>query len=276
MRHAVPSLLFLLAAGCADAASVGGHASLQAIEVPGFDGSDYTNEEDMIAHGRRLSEEILDCNSCHLADYSGADFGAFIPLLDGLWATNISRTLPDFTDQELETLLREGTHPERDIYLMPSRNSQFLSDADMRALIAFLRTIEPTGQATPPPPPGFEEAVVARLPDDGWRIGEYGRKFYPNAQEEVQFYRKYRAAAVGQDYERGRYIAAAACSSCHGPGLDGYGEDAGSIIDLSRPELEADWGKSHPFDSLTASEAEAVKAYVGELASRSNKADRSP
>lgn len=249
-----------------------------------FDGADYgADEARKLAHGERVAE-LLACNSCHGPDYSGVNFGEMIPLIEGLWATNISRTLPDFSDEQLETLLREGTHPARDIYLMPSRSSQYLSDADMDALIAHLRTIAPTGEPTPIPPEGFEDAVAARLPDEYWRVKEYGRKFYPNAEEEADFYAKYRAPALGAEVERGRYIAAATCASCHGPGMDGYGEGSGStdgVVEWSDDEvvrlfnegtgkdgqvLRNEWGLGHPGANLTAAEQADVIAYIRKLA----------
>jgi cytochrome c553 len=122
-----------------------------------FDGADYSTEAEKIAHGERVAT-LLGCNACHGEDYSGVNFGEIIPIVDGLWTTNISRTLPKMSDGEIERLLREGVHPTREMYLMPSKQSQFVSERDMEALIAYLRTIEPT----PPPPPGFEEAVTAR------------------------------------------------------------------------------------------------------------------
>ncbi|WP_265570284.1 c-type cytochrome [Sphingomicrobium nitratireducens] len=278
MRIMTVPLLAALLAGCSQAAEQGATTG-----APSFDGADYATEDAKVAHGERIAD-LLGCGSCHREDYSGADFGELIPLIDGLWATNISRTLPNFSDEQLETLLREGVHPERDIYLMPSRTSQFLSEADMDALIAYLRTIEPTGEPTPVPPEGFEDAVAERLPDDAWRIEEYGRKFYPNAEEEADFYAKYRAPSLGENVERGRYIAAATCTSCHGPGLDGYGEADGpvdGVLAYSDDEFEtllvesvardgrvlkAWWGAPHEGGKLTANERMDVLSYVRALA----------
>lgn len=277
MRSA--ALLSVLALGACGEEAV----ERPAAAAPSFAGADYATDAEKVAHGRRVAD-LMGCNSCHRADYSGANFGEMIPLIEGLWATNISRTLPGFSDEQLETLLREGVHPEREIYLMPARTSQFLSEADMDALIAYLRTVPPTGNATPPPPPGFEDAVAQRLPDDYWRVKEYGRAFYPNAQEEAAFYAKYRAPSLGEETERGRYIAAATCTGCHGPGLDGYGEANGPIdaaADYSDAELErllvdsvtrdgrsvaAAWGSPHEGGKLTQDERDAVKAYVRALA----------
>src|SRR5688572_4828601 len=140
------------------------------------------------AHGKRLAM-LFGCNGCHGADYSGRDFGAAIPIVEGLWASNISRTMPAMSDVALERLLRIGAHPDREIYVMPSKQTQFLSERDMAALIAFLRTIPPVGKATPLPPAGFEAAVTARLPDDYWLTLKEGEKRgYHNAAEEVAYF----------------------------------------------------------------------------------------
>lgn len=54
----------------------------------------------------------------------------------GLWASNISLAIPAMSDAALERLLREGVHPDREIYVMPSKQTQFLSERDMAALAA--------------------------------------------------------------------------------------------------------------------------------------------
>lgn len=286
MRHWVLPPIAALVIACEPATET---RSVEAEIVPAsFDGADYTDEAARIAHGERVAD-LMGCGSCHLEDYSGANFGEMIPLIEGLWATNISQTLPEFTDEELEKLLREGVHPDREIYLMPSRTSQFLSDADMNALIAYLRTIEPTGERTPLPPEGFEDAVAKRLPDEYWRVQEYGRAFYPNAQEEAEFYAKYRAPSVGEDYERGRYIAAATCTSCHGPGLDGYGESDGPVdgvtaysgeefdrlmvesVKRDGEKIAAWWGTPHEGGKFTEAELDDVENYVRTLAQSRSK-----
>jgi mono/diheme cytochrome c family protein len=195
-----------------------------------FDGADYQDQAAKIAHGKRLATTLFGCNACHGADYAGRDFGAVIPIVKGLWASNISRAIPTMSDAVLERLLREGVHPEREIYVMPSKQTQFLSERDMAALIAFLRTIPPVGEATPLPPPGFEAAVSARLPDDYWLTKlERRKRPYHNAAEEVAFFATHRPPDLGPQLARGRMIASTLCSSCHGAALDGLGEPAGDV-----------------------------------------------
>jgi mono/diheme cytochrome c family protein len=219
------------------------------------------------------------------ADYSGRDFGAAFPIVKGLWASNISRVIPAMSDAALERLLREGVHPDREIYVMPSKQTQFLSERDMAALIAFLRTIPPVGEATPVPPAGFEAAVTARLPNDYWRTLQEGeRRGYHNAAEEVAYFAAHQPPDLGPQLARGRMIASSLCSSCHGAALDGLGEPAGDIqgalaydevafdrlltesIDRTGKRVAVEWGFGHEAQPLSAAERRDVIAYVRALA----------
>ena len=252
--------------------------------VRSFDGADYSTAAEKIAHGERLAK-LLTCNGCHGEDYSGADFGAMFPIVEGLWASNISRTLPAMSDSELERLLREGVHPSREIYVMPSKQSQFLSARDMDALIAFLRTIKPTGERTPLPPPGFEEAVTARLPDDYWRTAEDSQpRNYHNAAEEVAYFAENTVPDLGDEYAQGRLVAQTVCTSCHGAAMDGVGEPAGDIqgalefddaqfkrllrtgVGRDGKPIEMPWPVSHTPAALTDAEIAAAIAYTKALA----------
>ncbi len=258
--------------------------------APSFDGANYSTQSAKIEHGKRLAR-VFTCSGCHGEDYSGVNFGEMIPVVKGLWATNISLTLPAMSDAELETLLRKGVHPSRDeIYLMPSKQTQFLSKRDLRALIAYLRTIPPKGEPTPPPPRGFEEAVGARLPDDYWRWQHIpGQpRTYHNSAEEVAYFAANQAPRAGASAElvQGHYIASTVCSACHGAALDGRGEDAGGIeaallyddlqfnrlltdsVSRDGRQLKMEWGFGHEVYPLTESERSAVISYTRALARR--------
>ncbi len=244
-----------------------------------FDGSDYKTHEEKVLHGKRLST-LFACNDCHMQNYTGVNFGDFIPLLDGLWATNISLTMPNMSDEQLEKLLRDGTHPERDLFLMPSKTSQFLSKRDMEALIAYLRTIPEKGSPTPNPPIGFRDSVTAKLPADYWRTDEYGRPSYHTAEDEVMYYRSHSLPNLGKELLKGRLIAQTMCSSCHGASLDGIGEDAGDISNTKKYDTSSykkfltsgitvdgdtiitPFGSVHMFQFLTDNEIESVVAYM--------------
>lgn len=254
-------------------------------DVVAFDGAESADEAARIAHGKRLAT-LFSCNGCHGENYAGSNFGEAFPIVEGLWASNISRTMPLMSDVELERLLREGIYPGREIYVMPSKQTQFLSRADMAALIAFLRTIPPVGEPTPLPPEGFEAAVTARLPDDYWLTTIEGTKRnYHNAAEEVAYFAAHQPPDLGPGLARGRMIASSLCSSCHGAALDGLGEPAGDIqgalayddaafdrlltesIDRTGKRVVVEWGFGHEAQPLTAAERRDAIAYVRALAS---------
>jgi mono/diheme cytochrome c family protein len=271
--------------GCTTADDGGDAETIEPAAAPSFDGASYSTEASKVAHGERLAK-LLDCNGCHAPDYSGVNFGAMIPIVEGLWATNISLTMPDLSDAELERLLREGVHPTREMYLMPSRQSQFLSGRDMDALITFLRTIEPTGEPTPLPPPGFREAVTARLPDDYWRTTEAGQpRRYHSAAEEAAYFATNTVPDLGEELAQGRLVAQTVCTACHGAAMDGIGEPAGDIqgaleyddaqferllrdgVDRDDKLIEFEWGlEDHTPAVLTDSEIIAAIAYTRALA----------
>lgn len=285
MRCLVAGMLMLAAAGCS--APDAGTRKAEETMVPTavvFDGADYQSDSAKTAHGQRIAT-LFQCSGCHGANYSGGDFGAMFPIVKGLWASNISRTVPAMSDATLERLLREGVHPDREIYVMPSKQLQFLSAPDMAALIAFLRTIPPVGEMTPLPPAGFEAAVTARLPDDYWLTLKEGEKRgYHNSAEEVAYFAANQPPDLGPQSARGRMIASSICSSCHGAALDGLGEPAGDIqgaleyddaaldrlltesIDRTGKQVKVEWGFGHEAQPLTAAERRDVIAYVRALA----------
>ena len=285
MRHFVILLMFAAVSACEQPGIVETRPIVTATAASvTFDGGDYADEVGKLAHGKRL-DTLFGCNACHGPDHSGVNFGEMIPIVDGLWASNISREMPKLSDAQLERLLRDGIHPSREIYVMPSKQTQFLSARDMDALIAHLRTIPPTGEPTPLPPKDFEAAVTARLPDDYWRTQLEGEKRgYHNAQEEVAYFAAHRLPDLGPHLARGRVIASSLCSTCHGAELNGIGEPAGNIqgalayddaafnrlltesVDRTGKQVKVEWGFGHEAQPLTSAERRDVIAYVRALA----------
>ncbi|MBB3764109.1 c-type cytochrome [Sphingomicrobium lutaoense] len=161
-----------------------------------------------VRHGERLGT-VLGCNSCHGADYQG---GSYSDDPDGgfIFASNLTRRVSALGDRELEALLREGVHPRRDaLWYMPARTLQRLSDRDMKALIAFLRTLRPAGRDWPLPADG--PATEALL---GYGILDKG-------PAQVKRYAEHMPPDRGAALAKGRYIAAVTCAECHGAALGG-------------------------------------------------------
>lgn len=232
------------------------------------------------AHGERLSH-ILGCRGCHLPTLEGQWFNEDTPEMGKIYASNLTRALPSMSDSQLETLLRDGTHPTRgDMWIMPSEVFQRLSDADMTALIAHLRTIKPSGDPTPPP-----------------RLSEMARKAVASGKLKpvAAYVAEYKAKTLpdlGPRHAWGRYLAGATCAECHGPDLTGVPDFTPGVstpdLDIAGAYSDAELarlistgkgktprdlglmsivGKSH-FSYLTPRERAAVVAYVKARAAR--------
>lgn len=180
-----------------------------------FDGADYGDDEAAkIAHGERLSKVLL-CQGCHTPELTGIDMGEFEEPLAGITASNLTLAVPNFDDAQLEHFLRTGEHPTREpIWMMPSQIYQHLADADMAALIAYLRTLEPKGEALP----------LIEL-NEGLAAAAEAGEFKP-IPEMVAEHAATTPADLGAEHAQGRYIGMTVCAECHGAGLaDAEGVD---------------------------------------------------
>ncbi len=109
---------------------------------------------EQIARGERFA--VL-CADCHAADHQlpmeGSNFGANLPMPIGtLYAPNLTPAgeLKDWTDGEIIRAIREGVHKNgRSLIIMPSDIMHNLSDDDVQALVAYLRSQPPVEPATP-------------------------------------------------------------------------------------------------------------------------------
>jgi cytochrome c553 len=163
---------------------------------------------DLVGEGKRLTH-ILGCKGCHESNLQGAvwndepEFGTVAP-------ANLTRSVAQYTDAQLDKMIREGIRPDRSaLWEMPSEAFTHLSQTDMRALLAYLRSLPTAGPNRPRPTfgPGAQQEIKA------------GKLL--STPQKVAVERVQEPAIVGSDHERGRYIARMACGECHGPKLDG-------------------------------------------------------
>lgn len=155
------------------------------------------------AHGKRIAD-VLGCTGCHGEDLQGERFYE-------LYASNLTRDVASYTDQQLEHVLRVGVPPtRRDLWGMPSELFQHLSAPDMVALIAYLRTLEPAGLPTQPSLP-FPADVRQMIAEGKWKP----------AAATVRESKMLAPVRIGPAHDLGRYIARVTCAECHGPQLKG-------------------------------------------------------
>ena len=275
------SIMLLLAIAGLSACGSRSDSSTPAAKPLTFDGAT-GDRTAILAHGERLSH-VLGCRGCHTETLEGQWFNDDTPELGKLYASNLTRIIPKMSDLQLSALLRTGVHPTRgDLWIMPSEIFQRLSDADMNALIAHLRTVKPSG--APTPPPTFTDKAKAMI-----AAGE----LKPVAAYLAE-YRSKLPVDVGAQHALGRYIAGATCAECHGPDLKGLADFgpgistpdldiAGSYTDAEltalltigkgkgKPDLGlmTEVGKGH-FSYLTTNERAAVIGYLKARVNRPN------
>lgn len=254
------AILALALASCSEVAPT----STGDAQVAAFDGAGASDRAAREAHGERLAT-VLACNSCHGADLTGGDYGEDA---DGgfIFAPNLTRALPHLSNWQLRRLLGEGIHPKRArFYYMPAKTLQRLSRDDMGSLVAYLRSLEPTGREWPAPDEG--ESTLALV--------EMG--ILETSNDRVQAYRVHRPPEIAGAPVQGRYIASVTCAECHGPALDGGLASAPSLQSaLGRYDeaqlraLLAGHGKgelmklvaSRNLSALTDAERDALVAYL--------------
>jgi mono/diheme cytochrome c family protein len=169
-----------------------------------------------IERGRHLARAIAKCVDCHGDDLGGRDFidaGA----IGHVWAPNLTRGRGGagalLTEAQWVNAVRRGLAPDgRGLLIMPSDEYQHLTDEDLGAIIAYVRSVPPVDRAFPTS-----------------RLGPLGRALYlagkfPAVPAEAVDHTSYPPAHVeaGPTEAYGRYLAnVGGCTGCHGPGLSG-------------------------------------------------------
>jgi mono/diheme cytochrome c family protein len=163
-----------------------------------------------------LGKHIVTTRSC--ADCHGADFGGAKvvddPAAGQLHGPNITRGrggLPaSYSDQDYVRAIRHGLAQDgRALILMPSLEYTTLSDEDLGAAIAYLKTLPAVDRERGPVKPG--PAIRALMVAGQVQL----------SAEEID-HAAHRPASVtpSPTAEYGKYLAAG-CTGCHGPNLSG-------------------------------------------------------
>lgn len=159
-----------------------------------------------VAEGER--QAILHgCTSCHGATLQGQVIFDD-PAIARIRTPNITRIVPSYTDSELARLVRHGVKRDSTgLWVMPA--SSHISDADLGAIIAYLRTV-PTREGE------LGELKLRRLARLGVALGQMGPSFdSPAAHEQPTI------PNFASELDHGRYIVKSACTECHGSKLEG-------------------------------------------------------
>lgn len=170
-----------------------------------------------IARGGHLAHAVSMCVECHGEDLAGQtviDQPAFAVVS----APNLTRAGRggELTDQDFVRAIRYGLAPDgRSLVVMPSAEYYYLSDADLGAIIAYVKSV----------PAARREVKPTRYGPISRTLLALGKM--PVLQAELIDSRAARAApAPGVTVEYGAYLARS-CTGCHGPRLSGGVDPAG-------------------------------------------------
>lgn len=234
-----------------------------------FDGAGYKDDISKVIHGERLSW-VLGCKGCHGPNLQGGNVTKDDPNFGDMNAPNLTLLMASYSDAELEKVIRHGQPKDgREFWFMPVESYQFLSDADLEALIAHLRTYKPQGTQLPPIRigPGLRDQAAKGI--------------LVSSQGMLKRYRDQSPPDLGESQAYGRRLSQIICAECHNNSLQGF-EDFTPNLDIagmySAAELETllttGKGKSKPnlglmslsakdrFVKLTPGERQAIIAYV--------------
>lgn len=175
-----------------------------------FEGADYKTNAAKVAHGKRLAI-VLDCTGCHGGNFQGTNMEANNPAGEATYAPNVTLLLADYSDTELDKLVRQGVPRDgREFWWMPVESYQFLSDADLAAIIAYLRTFKPAGKPLPP----FEKNRDMQR--------EVAEGLLGDARIQIAKYRDQPPPDLGPEHAWGRQLARTTCTQCHNNALQGW------------------------------------------------------
>lgn len=170
-----------------------------------------------IEHGRHLVRAIAKCADCHAETLGGQvlldnpALGRFVPMNLTRGQGGLGSTL---TDADWVRAIRHGVgHDGRGLRIMPSRDFQYLSVADVGAIIAYAKSVPPIDNGLPANTLGPLSRVLLTM------------NKLPIFDAETTD-RTSRAPATappaGPTAEYGNYLVhTGGCAGCHGPTLSG-------------------------------------------------------
>jgi mono/diheme cytochrome c family protein len=169
-----------------------------------------------VQRGQHLVTAVGFCTDCHAADLGGKLMAD--QLLTGrLAAANLTSGVgglgANYTDADLIRAIRHGVGKNgKSLIFMPAQAFQHMSDADLAAIIAYLRTLPPVNRTLPRPRLGplFRVLHIVGFP------------LLP--AELVDHHATADTLAPSVSVAYGAYLATVGgCTACHGPQLAGGG-----------------------------------------------------
>ena len=162
-----------------------------------------------IVRGQRLVQGY-GCSDCHGKDLQGAYIEDF-----AMTSRNLTVLVKTFSDADFYRVLRYGLRPNGTSVAetMPSDAFQYMREADIADIVAYLRSLPAVGVSVPEPSYGLK--------------ARYNLLFGDGKTDVMWFALQKPALDLGPKYALGRQLAMAACGECHTTTLQGSPAPAG-------------------------------------------------
>lgn len=187
--------------------------------------------------GQRLSK-LYGCTSCHGSSFQGLRYNED-PMLVRNYAPNLTLTSRRYSDEQLAQAIRQGVCPSdgRALWNMPSPTFSTITESELAAVLAYLRSFPPSGQPTPQEGPGIRArfAIVRGMlsPSEIAPADQAPPSIQWPAPELVAAARKHPPINAGREHAWGRHLASTICSECHGSDLGGDAIEGGPDLRIA-------------------------------------------
>ncbi len=174
------------------------------------------DDQAAIARGEHLTQHIAVCVDCHGENFGGG-YVVDDPVIGTVTAPNLTTGQGglggSLTDADIARILRTGVLPDgKSLRVMPVEDYVNLSQSDLEAIIAYIRSLPPVDsdwKATTLGPLGRVLNFAGQLPINSADLVKQEAKLGSTVPE-------------GVTIEYGHYLAnTSGCTGCHGPGLSG-------------------------------------------------------
>lgn len=192
--------------------------------------------ETPVERGSYLVNTILTCGNCHSPKgppqaIAGKDFSGGLSWDEPPFKVTAPNITPDketgignYTDAQLKAVLRKGVKPSGVpvAMVMPSGFYEIMTERDMNAVVAYLRSLKPVKNKVPDP--------IYKMPQ--------GHPVPPGAEK------PYTEAMLTDKVKKGFYLATIGhCMECHTP-MGARGRDFEGRLGAGGFEFPGPWGKS--------------------------------
>ena len=193
-------------------------------------------QSDLVKRGDYLVNTIMTCGNCHSpkgpkGDIAGKHFSGGLTWDEPpfkVTAPNITQDketgIGTWSDADIKNLLRKGVKPDGTpiATVMPTGFYGIITDRDMDAIVAYLRTLKP---------------IKNKVPDPIYKMKQV-RQIFPGAEK------PYTEAMFKDSVKHGFYLATIGhCMECHTPMVRGQ-HDWGKDLGRGGFEFPGPWGVS--------------------------------